>query len=184
MTSERNRDGRPIPSEERALSSLVIVFGATTAVLAIGTVALGFYAKFRDPSSAGAMIGPGVGALVALLVWGLTWSILRMWRQSDRESSMSGWTDGHPLAVGEKGTAVAAARRRMRHRGDPEALEGVDEPVMLIVHDEYSENLRRIAGQKASSSTSMSNELPALLEAARAANAGVFTRLDALHSPE
>lgn len=81
-----DRDGRTIPPEERSLSRLAAALGVTTIILAIGTVTLVLYAKFRDPSDAGMIIGPGVGTLVAFLFWSLTWSVLRMWRQSDRES--------------------------------------------------------------------------------------------------
>lgn len=81
----QDRDAREIPSWEGSLSSLVRGFGVAAIILAILTVALGLDAKFHDPSAAGAMIGPGVGALLALLFWSLAWSVLRMWRQEDRE---------------------------------------------------------------------------------------------------
>lgn len=79
------RDGREIPGWERSLSSVVLGFGVAAILLAILTIVLGIVAKFHDPSVAGAMIGPGVGALVSFLFWSLTWSVLRMWRQEDCE---------------------------------------------------------------------------------------------------
>lgn len=94
--------------------------------------------------------------------------------------------DGGRIEVDYLGI-ISNARHEMStrlHRGDCEALEGVDEPVMLIGHDEYSEAVRQLDGQEASSSTLMSNELPLLLEAARAANAAVIVRLGGQDSPE
>ncbi|SIJ01979.1 Uncharacterised protein [Mycobacteroides abscessus subsp. abscessus] len=82
---DKNRDGREIPDWERSLSSVVRGCGVAAIILAILTMALGLDAKLHDPNDAGAMIGPGVGALVAFLFWSLTWSVLRMWRQEDRE---------------------------------------------------------------------------------------------------
>lgn len=79
------REGRTIPSWERSMSSVAIALGLVTIVLAIGTVALALYAKFGHPSVAGAILGPGVGALVTFLAWGVTWSLLQVWRQDDRE---------------------------------------------------------------------------------------------------
>lgn len=81
----KTRDAREIPDWERSLSSVVLGLGLAAIILAIVTTALGLDAKFHDPSAAGAMIGPGVGALVAFLFWILAWSVLKMWRQSDRE---------------------------------------------------------------------------------------------------
>ncbi|TEA09148.1 hypothetical protein [Mycobacteroides salmoniphilum] len=88
----KNGAGRrdEIPDWERSLSSVVRGFAVAAIILAVLTVALGLDAKFHDPNDAdpndaGAMIGPGVGALVAFLFWSLTWSVLRMWRQEDRE---------------------------------------------------------------------------------------------------
>lgn len=78
----QDRDAREIPSWEGSLSSLVRGFGVAAIILAILTMALGLDAKFHDTSAAGAMIGPGVGAL---LFWSLAWSVLRMRRQEDRE---------------------------------------------------------------------------------------------------
>lgn len=77
--------GREIPDWERSLSSVVLGLGLAAIILAIVTTALGLDAKFHDPNDAGAMIGPGVGALVAFLFWALAWSVLRMWRKEDRE---------------------------------------------------------------------------------------------------
>ncbi|WP_165697314.1 hypothetical protein [Mycobacteroides abscessus] len=48
-------------------------------------MALGLDAKLHDPSAAGAMIGPGAGALVAFLFWGAAWSVLNLWRQDDSD---------------------------------------------------------------------------------------------------
>lgn len=57
-------------------------------------MALGLDAKFHNPNDARAMIGPGVSALVSFLFWSLTWSMLRMWRQEDREFYDQLHTDG------------------------------------------------------------------------------------------
>lgn len=81
----KNVDDRTIPDWERSLSAVVRGFGVAAIILAILTIALGVDAKFHDPNDAGAMIGPGVGTLVAFLFWSLTWSVLRMWRQEDRD---------------------------------------------------------------------------------------------------
>ncbi|CPW73187.1 Uncharacterised protein [Mycobacteroides abscessus subsp. bolletii] len=53
--------------------------------LELVTMALGLDAKLHDPSAAGAMIGPGAGALVAFLFWGAAWSVLNLWRQDDSD---------------------------------------------------------------------------------------------------
>ena len=88
-----DRDGRPIPNWERSLSRFVIAAGAVTILLAICTATLLLYTKFRDPSCAGAIIGPGVGTLLAFPVWAIAWSLLRTWRQDDREfrQGLHGW---------------------------------------------------------------------------------------------
>lgn len=80
-----DRDDRTIPDWERSLSAVVRGFGVAAIILATLTMALGLDAKFHDPSAAGAMIGPGVGALVAFLFWGAAWSVLNLWRQDDSE---------------------------------------------------------------------------------------------------
>lgn len=85
MTSEQHRDARTIPSWERLLSAVVLGLGVATIVLAILTVALVLYAKFGDPSSAGAIIGPGVGTLVIGPVWISAWALRRAWRRDDQE---------------------------------------------------------------------------------------------------
>lgn len=80
-----DRDSRTIPDWERSLSAVVRGFGLAAIILAILTIALGLDAKLQDPKDAGAMIGPGVGALVSFLFWSLAWSVLNLWRQDDRE---------------------------------------------------------------------------------------------------
>lgn len=81
----KNGCSREIPGWERSLSSVARGFAIAAIILATLTMALGLDAKFHNPNDAGAMIGPGVGALVSFLFWSLTWSVLRMWRQEDRE---------------------------------------------------------------------------------------------------
>jgi len=79
-----DRSGRPIPDWERSVSSLVKALGAATAALAFITAVLVLYARFRDPSSAGAIIGPGVGTLVVSLLWWASWAVLNTMREHDR----------------------------------------------------------------------------------------------------
>lgn len=80
-----DRGDRTVPDWERSVMTLVKALGAATAGLALITVAMVLYARLRDPNSAGAIVGPGVGTLVVSLFWGASWAALRMMRESDRE---------------------------------------------------------------------------------------------------